>query len=327
MIDINKVAAVKLRQKLEPIDPSEPIKPPSFAGEQNGDPPRYIIYEAKDGRKDAVLDNAPSQANRIEPLFVGSGLIPEVTVNVGNQTVSITELGHRSCDAALRFSSGGQEIINALKAYVAGNAEPLAKLAPLDILFGSWDSRPGGSGAKLTRLIRSVIRATDVSEPIQKLGQYRTSLAKEPFTEFSDKQLSAQGILDCPVSGTPDGVLVQGEIYRSAELNVRGIRRLSGEALQNYMLGLGLFALTAPAALDLREGCNLIAVEMKTELVNEDGTRMQLKLTHNDALAFARKASEVFGVGPARHFVYDTKIAVETLKDKASKKKSVAAAS
>jgi CRISPR-associated protein Csb1 len=329
MIEVNKVAAVKLRQKLEAIEPTEPIKPPSFAAEKNGDLPRYIIYESKDGRKDAVLDNAPSQANRIEPLFVGSELIPEVTVDVGSKTVSITELGHRSCDAAVRFSTGAEEITNALKAYVAGNAEPLAKLAPLDILFGSWDSRPGGSGAKLTRLIRSVIRATDVSAPIEKLGQYRTSVSKEPFNEFSDKQLSGQGILDCPVSGTSDGVLVLGELYRSAELNVRGIRRLRGESLQNYILGLGLFALTAPAALNLREGCNLVAVETKTELVNENGTRTEFNLTHDDALAFARKAAKAFGVGQARHFAYNPKLAIEALQGKkeTGKKKSIAAAS
>jgi len=329
MIDVNRVAAVKLRQKLEAVDPAEPIKPPSFAPEKNGDPPRYIIYEAGDGRKDAVLDNAPSQANRIEPLFAGSDLIPDVTIEVDGKTVSITELGHRSSDAAVRFSTGAKEIIDAFNAFVAGNAEPLAKLAPLDILFGSWDSRPGGSGAKLTRLLRSVIRATDVSEPIEKLGQYRTSVSKEPFSEFSDKQLSGQGILDCPVSGTGDGVLVRGEIYRSAELNVRGVRRLHGELLQNYILGLGLFALTAPASLDLREGCNLIAVETKTELVNEDGTRTELHLTHDDAQAFALKTAKAFGVGQPRHFVYEPKIAIEALKGKkeASRKKAIAVAS
>lgn len=313
MINVKEVAAVKIRQKMEAIDPTELIKPPSFAGDKNGTP-RYVIYEARDGRKDAVLDNAPSQANRIEPLFAGSGLIPNVTVDVGGKTVSITELGHRSCDAAIRFSTGAQEITSALKAYRAGDAEPLAKLAPLDLLFGSWDSRD--SHTKLTRLIRSVIRATDVSAPIEKLGQYRTSLDKEPFTEFSDRQLSEQGILDCPVSGTLDGVFVRGEIYRSAELNVRGIRRLRGESLQNYILGLGLFALTAPAALDLREGCNLVAVETRTELVNEDGTRTEFKLTHEDAVAFAHKAAKNFGVGQARHFVYDPKLAIETIRGK-----------
>ena len=315
MFDMAKVAAVKLRQKLEPIDPTEPIKPPTFAGENKGES-QYIIYEVKEGRRDAVLDTVPSQANRIEPLFTGSGLIPEVTVEVDSKTVSIADLGHRSCDAAIRYSTGAAEVAVALQLYQSGDATPLAKLAPLDLLFGSWDSRE--SRTKITRLIRSVIRATDISHPIEKRGQYRTSVSKEPFsTSFDDKQLSAIGVLDCPVSGVLDGVLVGGEIYRSAELNVRGIRRLGDQLLQNYILGLGLFALTAPIALDLREGCNLVVVESRAELVNEDGTRTEFPLTHDQALAFAANAAEKFGVGERKHFVYDPKFAIEVLKGKA----------
>ena len=314
MFDIANLAAVKLRQRLEPIDPAEPIKPPTFAGDDET-ASRYIVYEAKDGRTDAVLDTVPSQANRIEPMFAGSGLIPEVTVDVEGKKVSITQLGHRSCDAAIRFSTGAAEIAAVLKAYQGGDAVPLAKLAPLDLLFGSWDSRD--SRTKLTRLIRSVIRATDVSAPVQKLGQYRTSVSKEPFLgEYTDKQLSAQGILDCPVSGTLDGVVVQGEIYRSAVLNVRGIRRLGTQQLQNYILGLGLFALTVPMALDLREGCNLVVVDAHAELVNEDGTRTEISLSHDEARKFAAKAANEFGVGEPRHFVYDPKVAIEVLKGK-----------
>lgn len=323
MFDIYNVAAVKLHQKLEAIDPEEPIRPPSFAAENQGEAPRYIIYASLAGRKDAVLDNAPSQANRIEPLFVGSGLIPDFTVAIEGKTVSITTLGHRLADAAVRFSDGMREINAAFLAYMSGDAVPLAKLAPLDIVFGSWDSRiaSGATGAKLTRLFRSVIRATDVTEPMQKLGQYRTSVSKEPFEELTDKQLSGAGLLDCPVSGTFDGVLVRGEIYRTAELNVRGIRRLKGESLQSYILGLGLFALTARLPLDLREGCNLVVASTVMELVNEDGSRTEFNVSHSEAKTFAEKAARAFGVGPKRHFKYDPKVAIAAIKaDKRNKK-------
>src|SRR5215469_3320730 len=110
MIDLNKVAAIKLTQKLEPISPSEPIKPPTFAPSKNDPKPQYITYMSKNGRRDAILDTVPSQANRIEPEFVGTGLIPDVTFNVEGKTVSITKLGHRGCDAAARFSTGAAEI-------------------------------------------------------------------------------------------------------------------------------------------------------------------------------------------------------------------------
>jgi CRISPR-associated protein Csb1 len=329
MIDISTNAAIKLRQRLEPIDPGEPVKPPTFAGKERGES-LYIRYQSKDGRWDAVLDNAPSQANRIEPHFVGTGLIPQVTVQVDGRNVNLAQVGHRSCDAVVRFSSGAQEVNEALAACVSGNAEPIAKLAPLDILFGSWDSRvtSGATGSKLTRLIRSVIRATDVSEPLAKLGQYRTSIPKDEFTGFSDKQLSEQGILDCPVSGAKDGVFVRGEIIRSAELNLRGIRKLRAatedgtKKLQQYILGLGLFALVTPLDFDLREGCNLVVKETAMEAVGEDGTRTPLALKRDDVVAFATKSAEEFGVGKERKFVFDPSLAKGMLSGKAAEKEA-----
>lgn len=329
MIDIAVNAAIKLRQKLEAIDADEPVKPPTFAGKERGES-LYILYQSRDSRWDAVLDNAPSQANRIEPLFIGTGLIPDVTIQVDGKTVNLAEIGHRSCDAVVRFSSGAREVNDALLACVNGNAEPIAKLAPLDILFGSWDSRvtSGATGSKLTRLIRSVIRATDVSEPVAKLGQYRTSIPKDEFESFTDKQLSEQGILDCPVSGTKDGVFVRGEITRSAELNLRGIRKLRAgteertKKLQEYVLGLGLFALVAPLDFDLREGCNLVVKETTMEAVSEDGTRTPLGWKRDEVLAFAKNAAAAFGVGEKRHFVFEASKAKEMLSGKAAEKEA-----
>ena len=88
------------------------------------------------------------------------------------------------------------------------------------------------------------------------------------------------------------------------QLNVRAIRKLQSEALQNYVLGLGLVALLAPADLDLREGCNLVIKSTATEAVNEDGSRTAFKMTYAEALEFAKEASRTFGVGLARQFTY-----------------------
>ena len=43
---------------------------------------QYVIYD-NNGVKDVVLDTHQSQANRIEPGFDNSGLIPTATVKVG----------------------------------------------------------------------------------------------------------------------------------------------------------------------------------------------------------------------------------------------------
>jgi CRISPR-associated protein Csb1 len=290
------VAILTVKQKLAPAFDGDPIKPPTFLG--NDDNAQYITYQ-NNGRRDVIIDTHQSQANRIEPIFDGTGLIPDSTVKVGDQSVPLTALGHRVADAALRFSDAEESITAAFTAYLNGNTEPLAKLAPTSLLFGAWDSR-GNPKAKVARAVRAEIRATDVSEPISVLGQYRASVERP---EGTDKELSAEGLLDCPTNGL-GGVIVNGEIVRTVQLNVRAVRKLGSEALQNYILGLGLVALLAPADLDLREGCNLVVHSTAVEAVNEEGTRAPFEMTYQQALDFAKQATQVFGVGPARQFTY-----------------------
>jgi CRISPR-associated protein Csb1 len=227
-------------------------------------------------------------------------------------------------DAALRFSDADQAVTAALNAYLTGNAEPLAKLAPTSLLFGAWDSR-GNPKAKVTRMLRAEIRATDVSEPISVLGQYRASVERP--VEGKNDELSAEGLLDCPTNGL-GGVIVNGEIVRTVQLNARAIRKLQGETLQNYVLGLGLVALLAPADLDLREGCNIVVESTTAEVINEDSTRAAFEMTYQQALDFAKQAAEKFGVGPARQFTYSeakVKARLNTKKNKSKKEAEMVA--
>jgi CRISPR-associated protein Csb1 len=291
------IAILTVKQKLQPAFPDDHIKPPTFAGNDGG--AQYVTYH-NNGRRDVIIDTHQSQANRIEPIFDGTGLIPDSTVRMGEQTVPLTALGHRVADAALRFSDAEGVITTALDAYLAGDGEPLAKLAPTSLLFGAWDSR-GNPNAKVARAVRAEIRATDVSEPISVRGQYRASVERP--LEGKNDELSAEGLLDCPTSGL-GGVIVNGEIVRTVQLNVRAIRKLHGEGLQNYVLGLGLVALLAPADLDLREGCNVVVESTTMEAVNEDGTRAPFNMNYPQALEFAKQAAKVFGVGANRQFTY-----------------------
>ena len=290
------IAILTVRQKLSPAFEGDPIKPPTFAGKDNE--PTYVIYDVK-GRRDCIIDTQPSQANRIEPVFDGSGLIPDSVVRVGDKKVPLTALGHRIADAALRFSDGSKDVTAALDAAFAGNNVPLAKLAPTSLLFGAWDSR-GNVKVKLTRVVRAEIRANDVSEPIAVLGQYRSSVDRP--VEGDNKELSAEGLLDCPTNGL-GGVICNGEITRTVQVNVRAIRKMGN--VEDYILGLALVALLAPADLDLREGCNLVIKSTTVEAVNEDGTRTPFEMTYEQAIEFAKKAAAKFGVGAAREFVYD----------------------
>jgi len=322
----DNIAILAVRQKLSPAFEGDPIKPPTFAG--NNNEPTYVTYDVQ-GRHDCIIDTQPSQANRIEPLFDGSGLIPDSTVKVEEKIVPLTALGHRIADAALRFSDGAQDVTAALDSAFSGDNVPLAKLAPTSLLFGAWDSR-GNVKVKLTRVVRAEIRASNVSKPIAVLGQYRSSVNRP--VEGDNKELSAEGLLDCPTNGL-GGVVVNGEITRTVQVNVRAIRKMGNPVLQDYILGLGLVALLAPADLDLREGCNLVVASTTVEAVKEDGTRHPFPMTYEQAVDFARKSAEQFGVGAARYFVYDeanirAKIAsrAEEKNKKADKAKSKRAA-
>ena len=296
MIDITKTAVVSAKQVLEPAFIDEPIKPPTYPDADGVG--KYVIYSNGDVN-DVVLDTHQSQANRIEPGFNNSGLVPDSTIRVGADTIYLTEAGHRLADAVVRFSNQAPSVEGALLSFSKGDAVPVAKLAPTSLLFGLWDSRK--TYTKIVRLFNSEIRAHNIIE-VPASGQFISSVPR--LEDQVTKDLSSEGLLDCPYSGL-GGVIVKGEIVRTARLNVRGIRKFETKELQDYILSLGLFALTYPVNFDLREGCNLVATKTVVETLNEDGTRSVIALTHADAVAFATKVAMVFGVGDALEFIYN----------------------
>jgi CRISPR-associated protein Csb1 len=286
---------------------------------------QYLIYD-NGGVKDVVLDTHQSQANRIEPAFTSTGLIPDSTVRVGEGTIFLTEVGHRLADAVVRFSNRAVLVEAALQEFSEGDATQVAKLAPTSVLFGLWDSRK--TFTKIVRLFNSEVRAHNIIE-VPSAGQFVSSVPR--LEGQVTKDLSTEGLLDCPYSGL-GGVIVKGDITRNARLNLRGIRALRAanaaatEKLQNYILGLGLFALTYPVSGDLREGCNLVATKTMYSAFGEDGTRSDIALKYEDVLVFASKAAKEFGVGDALEFIYDQNAANSSASGKADAKEEKAKA-
>jgi len=319
MIDINTIAVVTARQTLEAAFTDEPLKPSTFPDKDGVG--QYLIYD-NGGVKDVVLDTHQSQANRIEPMFDKSGLIPDSTVKTPERVSFITALGHRLADAAIYFSNLREVVQSALKEFMSGDATAVAKLSPTSLLFGLWDSRSERSRAKITRIFNAEIRAHNVVE-VPAAGQYISSVSR--LEDQVTKDLSVEGLLDCPYSGL-GGVIAHGDIVRNARLNIRGIRALKGGAdtalLQNYILGLGLFALTVPSNGDLREGCNLVVTKTTVSTLAEDGTREDIELKHSDVLAFAKNAAKEFGVGEALEFIYDAATASGNVNGKAEAKET-----
>lgn len=204
---------------LEPLEPAlgekSVIFPPTFAApEGSDDKPDYVIDESSAGRI-CLVDTVGSQANRLEPMFKRAdlaGLVPRVTVKISDsRSVNLLDAGHRAADAVVRFSNLGKTLEEAFLDYrEKSSAEKLAKIAPTSLVFGAWDSRAEATGAKIPRLVESVVRAYEV-ERLTRGAQYFAALEKDELEDagldsLGQKALSAEGLSDSPSGRGPGGV-------------------------------------------------------------------------------------------------------------------------
>jgi len=323
-------AALVIREYLLPVEgPDGVVFPPTFAASEDktfkggfnidsfGDP--------NSGKNICLIDSVGSQANRIEPLFASekyAGLVPQITVKAGEKIVNILDAGHRAGDAIVRCTSLQKALQDAFKSVQRGNAERLAKIAPTSLVFGVWDSRD--TQAKLPRLIASTIRAMNVQK-LTRSAQFNPAieyindgLLEDTADKAARDEYAKRGFIHVPASGTPGGIIA-GDIRRDATLSLAALRLLNvekdknkTEALRRYILGLALVAFTYRPSSYLRQGCNLVPNPDKpaefTEVQN-DGHRSEFKLTHDEALAYARAVAKAFGIGESQEVEFDKNLA------------------
>ena len=316
--DDSAVAALVKRQWLESVEGADAvIFPPTYPIEQ--DRAGYNIDRFDDGTNVCQIDSVGSQANRLEPIFKQTRykhLIPQVLIETEETKLHILDAGHRAADAIVRFSTPlNSQLHEAFMALDAtGDAESLARIAPTSIVFGAWDSR--STQVKLSRLVRSVVRAFNVKE-LRRSAQY-TTIAGEILeggdAETSDRGAKSElGFTHVPSVGTHGGIVPTGGIRQDAALNLVPLRALASVSgapedntkLRRYILGLCLVALTAPQNSFLREGCYLVSVQdspSEWKIVRHDGTRSALVLTHDDAFNFADAAAKDFVVEQGPYF-------------------------
>jgi CRISPR-associated protein Csb1 len=202
----------------------------------------------------------------------------------------------------------------------------------------------------LPRLVASTIRAFDVQK-LTRGAQYNPALNYAELEVFSeeDKQkaegdnknpLAKRGFVHVPATGSHGGVIAKGEIRREVTFSLAALRLLAAGddakqtlTLRRYVLGLSLVALTAPPQTYLRQGCNLVPDidnPRKGTLVNADGARDDFKLTHEQAIAFAKLAAKEFGVGQSQSVTFDPGLAKKDVAGegdvKAARKKTAKAA-
>ncbi len=275
LCDEADVAAIVIRERLRPVQgPRGVFFPPTFAGIGQGRKSDYHIDrigpradDPEGAQRDGVLanrctvDSVPSQANRLEArLLRYSGTsIPKVTISgsrVVQRPLDLLEVGHRVADAVVRFSKtqaadgaeqdGFEPFEDALRAYVKGDAGPLARLAPTSLVFGHWDSRDSATSkstkSRARRLIRSeivaynVARATkrsqywssidpEVNEELgQILAEAKEAVKLDPETKNPASQL---GMTDVPARESPGGVIAFGPIERTSIIALSGVRALA----------------------------------------------------------------------------------------------------
>jgi CRISPR-associated protein Csb1 len=333
-------AALVLREQLIPVEGADGVFFPStFA-----DIGYNIDYEnpkEKNGRNIALIDSVGSQANRIEPMFAEgeyAELVPQIIINAGEKSINLLNAGHRAGDAIARCSELQEELHNAFKEVLKGNALPLARIAPTSLVFGVWDSRD--TQAKLPRLIASTIRAYNVRKltrsatyfaPMDYVSEGILSAEDAAKADGSSKNpLSSTGFVNALATGTHGGIIAEGGIYRDAVLALSAMKLLKADTEENtkkllrYILGLGLVAFTKLPLGYYRQGTILVLDPNKQREICEvtlDGARTPFVITHDSALSFARAAAKEFGAGNNKTVNFNKEAAKKTIAE-AKKKKS-----
>jgi CRISPR-associated protein Csb1 len=281
-----------------------------------------------------------------------AALVPQVDIFVTDsrtnqrKPVSLLDASHRLGDALIRVAAlnaaaegEDSEVKKAFDELESGDATRIAKLAPTSLVFGAWDSR--GEGAKLPRIVQSVIRAWDI-DPLRRSAQYNPTMDFESLGVLEEKEkeeaeaavksgrknpAAQMGYVHVPAVDTHGGVVVRGGIYRDVTINFVALRQLDGDEgarLRPYILGLALVAANEPQDGFLRQGC-LLTLDPNAlaqwQLVHRTGQRNDVMFDSGQICRYAKNAAKRFGVGSDREFVFSTKVAREDL-EKAKKEQS-----
>jgi len=333
-------SAIVIKEFLEPAaGQGAVIFPPTFApDEESKDKKAQYVIDGEKENSSCLIDTVGAQANRLEPIFLKPfyrDWVPQINVLIGDRAVSILEAGHRAGDAVVRSTELQPKIREAFKAYDAGDAEPMAKLAPTSLVFGAWDSRD--TQIKMPRLLESSIRAYNV-ERLRRSAQYFAALTPDEVVESlemntSDKTqkdaLSTEGFLDSPAGVTHGGIRVNGDIVRTTILNLTALRSIGSQtedralAVRRYILALALIAAAAQDDFFLRQGCLLVqdaSRPFEATIVHRNGKREQTEFDQSALEKFAAAAALAFGVGASQNVKFDP-AAAKALMDKRAEKK------
>lgn len=196
---ISSHAAIRRIRRLQPVGGvGDKVFPPTYPGEQRGDPPRHVFERRRNDDKDVwcvLIDSVQSQANRLEEALLNAATdgdalpLPYVTVDFSDadlhplERITSLDAPHRVYDAILRdsFLDGvpfmQSEQGRRLAAAKPADATALLELSPTALIFGAWHSQGegGGLGAKFPRTLVSEIIGVDAPVEVEMDQRTRTT--------------------------------------------------------------------------------------------------------------------------------------------------------
>ena len=306
LIADSTIVALTLRQPLASVEASDvPVAPPTYppareTGTHRFDTP-YPVNETRDGVRLCELDSVQSQANRMEAAFTAAlaDVVPHHVVRAGRLERDLTALPHRNADAAIRATALEPRIRAAFEAYDAGDAVPMARIAPTSLVYGAWDSR--ATRVRVPRAVAATIRALDVSV-LTRSAQYSGAFDQSALglDDRAWRKAAAAGLGPTPRVDRPGGVLVHGGVVQSASVVLAPLRACrtadASEVLPAYLLGLALGGLvTTGRRYHLRSGCTLVpAGPAEWRIVTDRGERSAVAVDADAVVAELRAAARAW---------------------------------
>jgi CRISPR-associated protein Csb1 len=324
------------------------LMPPTFPP-VDGSP--YLLEERwVDGEKTktVVIDQVPSQANRVEEALLeardsGRVELPIIQMVIDGVRLTSLQFPHRYADAYLRDSEidgvrfDDTPIGKALRSATAEDVRPLYAREPYSLLFGAWDSHRKGRWPKFARAYQSMMfgvepiigdRRGGRYDPMNLVGKVDSKDKAEADWSFLPEGDKAKGqrlseighghIAPNPAHG---GVTVR-EIRRHGWISFAALERLRFGDVGPQAATLARATLAALAlvgdrlAFDrpsvwLRSGCDLTLVRETVAFEVGGGGREPVELSVGDAItAFVelRNRADAAGVPAASDVVTVTPI-------------------
>ncbi len=303
------------------------VQPPTYpVGENERDPNAKYLMSPRlmDGeqRRTVVIDQAPSQANRIEEALRDAHddetlRLPMFELHADGIRLTSLDFPHRYADAYIRDSLvegvrfDHSEVGKRLRSATVSDVRPLFEREPCSLLFGAWDSHRKGRWPKFARLYAAEMFGLDPVpgrrmggriDPVNLTGRVDDTAKAENGWQFISEGTKAKGTKLSEIghghiapNPTPGGVTVS-EVRRTASISLAGLERLKfGDAPREAAV-LARAALAALAlagdrlafgrpSVWLRSGCDLARVTETVGLELPGGAIDELDVTAGDALA------------------------------------------